>query len=509
MRLRTREFEIVPRLRRLPRRSGKILVLVAIMLPTLCGLIGLVVDGGLLLSASREAQHAADSAATAAAIEKQHGQSNATALAVATQFVQQHNVLSNANVSLNSPPTSGPYTGLSGYVEVSVTDQYSTYFIHILGGPTINQIAVRSVAGFEPSTVGAAIIVLDPDPPPFDVSPLPAIPVLGALPSLPAIVGGLEVLGVGAVEANGAVLVNTTWGGLDENGTQVGDPHGPQGLSHAVSATPILGTSSLKARDIRVVGGVDDPTYYGPLVSDDPQPLKAGKLPVDDPYKDLPAPTLATDAANVKATVYGGKTVLGLPLIGPPVTLQPGVYDWIEVISGQAIFQPGIYIVRGKNPVTQLALSVVAGQVQANGVMFYITDTVNYSPASGLPDAIDGQSNAPLPGSSNTPPCAVINIGLLSSTYRGLSDSGSPFDGLFIYQRRFDRRPIILVQENLIGPGQLRGTMYSKWGHVILAGKGTYDARFVVGTMRLIALLDMQIRPSILLPPAEDVYLVE
>jgi hypothetical protein len=509
MGVRARQCDFVPLRRRLFRRSGKVLALVAIMLPTLCGLIGLVVDGGLLLSASRQAQHAADSAATAAAIEKQHGQSNAVALSVATQVVQQQNLLTSASVSLNSPPTSGPYAGLPEYVEVLVTDQSSTYFIHILCAPTTNQIAVRSVAGFEPSTVGAAIVVLDPDPPPFDTSPLPAIAALGTLPSLPAIVGGLEVLGVGIVQADGAVLVNTTWGGLDENRNQIGESHGLLGLSHAVSATPVLGTSRLKARDIRVVGGVDDPTYYNPLASGDPQPLKTGRLPVDDPYKDLLVPTTAADPTNVKSTVYGGKTVLGLPLIGPPVTLQPGVYDWIEVISGQAQFQPGIYIVRGKNPLTQLALSVVAGQVQANGVMFYITDTASYSPASGLPDANDGQSTAPLPGSSNMPPCAVINIGLLSSTYSGLNDAASPFNGLFLYQRRLDRRPIILVQENLIGAGQLRGTMYSKWGHVILAGKGTYDARFVVGTMRLIALLDMQIRPSILLPPAQDVYLVE
>ena len=72
-----------------------------------------------------------------------------------------------------------------------------------------------------------------------------------------------------------------------------------------------------------------------------------------------------------------------------------------------------------------------------------------------------------------------------------------------------DRRPILIVQENILGAGQMRGTVYSKWGHAILAGKGAYDARFVVGTMRLIALLDMQIRPSTLLPPAHDVYLVE
>src|SRR6185436_14231717 len=126
----------------------------------------------------------------------------------------------------------GPYAGSSTHVEVFVNDQVSTYFIHILGGPTARDIAVRSVAGFEASTTGAAIVVLDPDPPAFDVSPLPSVAALGALPSLPGIIGGLEVLGVGSVEADGAVLVNTSWGGLDENGQQVGESHGFMGTSH-------------------------------------------------------------------------------------------------------------------------------------------------------------------------------------------------------------------------------------------------------------------------------------
>ena len=491
------------------RRSGKVLVLLVIALPTICGMIGLVVDSGLLFASSRQAQHIADSAATAAAMEKQRGQANSTALAVAKQVVQQHNQLSSASVTLNSPPVSGPYAGLSNYVEISVTDQCPTYFMQVLSGQASQLLSVRAVAGFEPVTTGAAIVLLDPDPPSFDISPIPAIPALGALPSLPAILGGLEVLGIGTVEVNGAVLVNTTWGGLDENGSQVGDPHGLLDLSHAVSATPLLGLSRLKTADIRVVGGVDNPNYYGPVNSGDPKPLKAGRLPVPDPFQDLPVPTTGSDPNNVKSTTFGSKTVVGIPLISPPVTLQPGVYDWIEVISGKAIFQPGVYIIRSKNPVTQLSLSVVAGQVQATGVMFYITDTAAYSPTDGLPDAGDGQAGATAPNVNNTVPCAVINIGLLGSTYSGLDDASSPFDGLFIYQRRLDRRPIILVQENLIGPGQLRGTVYSKWGHAILAGKGTYDLRFVVGTMRLVALLDLQIRPTGLLPPAEDIFLVE
>src|SRR5688572_26598392 len=145
------------RRRRRMNRAGKLLVLLAIMLPTLCGLIGLVVDGGLLLASSRQAQHAADSAATAAAMERQHGQSSAAALAVATQFVQQHNFMPDAEVSLNCPPSSGPYAGSSNHVEVFVADTCRTYFMHVLGGASTREISVRSVAGFESSTAGAAI----------------------------------------------------------------------------------------------------------------------------------------------------------------------------------------------------------------------------------------------------------------------------------------------------------------------------------------------------------------
>jgi hypothetical protein len=468
-------------------------------------MIGLVVDGGLLLSASRHLQHVTDAATTAAATEKQQGKSNEEVLAVAKRFVHEHNLMANAEVTLNSPPVDGPRTGSPQFVEVIVQDHSPSYFINLFGGPIARRVAARAVAGFEPSTAGAAIVILDPNPPEFSVSPLPSL-----VPTpLPAILGGLEVLGLGRATVNGAILVNTEWGGRDENDDSVGEPAGPFGLSHAISATPLLNLTRLRASDIRVVGGVDNPHNYGPSVSGAPEPLRAGRLPVPDPYRDLPAPTITADPVNVHSAVYGGVTVAGLPLISPPVTLEPGVYDWIQVISGRAIFKPGIYIIRGNNPLTQLALNVVAGQVQAAGVMFYITDSAGYTPANGTPDATDGSSAAPSPAVSNISPCAVINIGLLGSTYNALNAPGSPFHNILIYQRRHDRRPIILVQENLLGAGQLAGTVYSKWGHVVLAGKGTYDARFVVGTMRIVALLDLEIRPSVLLPPAQDVYLVE
>jgi hypothetical protein len=81
---------------------------------------------------------------------------------------------------------------------------------------------------------------------------------------------------------------------------------------------------------------------------------------------------------------------------------------------------------------------------------------------------------------------------------------------MMVYQRRHDRRPIMLIQEkHLIGGGTLQGTVYAKWGHVILAGLGQYNAHFVAGTMRLIAVLNMDVNPSNPFPPAEDVFLVE
>jgi hypothetical protein len=482
-----------------------VLILLAITLPTLCGLIGLVIDGGLLIANSRSLQHAADSAATAAATEKRWGQSNAAALLVAQRFVNTHQNLLTATVSLHSPPTSGTHAGSSNHVEVIVEQQQPTFFMRVLNGRSSETIRARATAAWEASEIPAAIVVLDPAPPPFAVSALPPL-----LPSLPAILGGLEVLGVGRVEVNGAVHVNTEWGGVDENNDEIGEPSGLLGLSHAVSATPLLALSRLKARELRVVGGVDKVSNYGKLIASDPPVLQAGRLPVPDPLRNLPVPTVAADSTNVKATMHGGRTIVGLPLLGPTITLEPGVYDYIDVVSGKVVFKPGVYIIRGANPLTLIPLKMLAGEVTAEGVMFYITDSNGYSATSGAPDNTDGETTAPSSGiTGSVVPAAVVNVGLLGSKFTGLNSPGSPFHGMLIYQRRHDRRPLVIVQENLLGAGAIRGTIYSKWGHTILAGKGDLDLRFVTGTMRIVALLDLDIRPTSYLPAAEDVYLVE
>ena len=79
-------------------------------------------------------------------------------------------------------------------------------------------------------------------------------------------------------------------------------------------------------------------------------------------------------------------TVIGLPLgLGLSTILRPGVYDYIEVLSGSVIFQPGIYIIRSTQPITKLALTIAGGIVKADGVLFYITNSSSYNATTGSP----------------------------------------------------------------------------------------------------------------------------
>jgi hypothetical protein len=312
---------------------------------------------------------------------------------------------------------------------VIVHEPYKAYIMGAAGFADALRVTTRSVAGSEPVTEPAVLVLLDPDPPEITLGPLPI-----SLPSLTPLLGGLEVLGIGRLRVNGSVLVNNEWGGLDENGDAVGQQNT---LNHACSCTPVLQLTRVLATDIRVVGGVDDPDNYGSLNQGEPSPLRANRRAVPDPYTDLPVPTLAVDSVNVSATEYGGVSVLNLPLL-PPTVLHPGVYDWIEVLGGHAIFQRGVYVIRSVNPVTRLALNITTGSVLAEGVMFYITNSPVYSPASGIPDAFDGETIPSGPTAMTLLPSAIINVGLLNSRFSGLDDPSSPFDGMLIYQRRLD-----------------------------------------------------------------------
>lgn len=484
-------------------RRGKVTVLLLVCLPVVFGMLALVVDGSRLMTDASETQHVADAAALAAASALSRGDSIAVATQRALSAVQVENAQSDATVTVHIPPQSGPYAGKTQFAEVSVSRPIPMSFLAATNGSSQQSVRATAVAGADDSTAGAVIVVLDPNPP--ALSP-PAV--LGlTLPAMPSHhLGGLELLGLGVLKVDGAVLVNTDWGGVDEDRQPAGWAILDQ---NAVTCTPLVSLSKLRCRDLRVVGGVDDPDNYQNLIPGEAAPLTANAKPVPDPLLSVPVPTVTADPANVSSTLRGGVTVAGLPLIGPPTVLWPGVYDYLQILSGRVTLNPGVYIIRGSHPVTKIPLQIVGGEVTGEGVMFYITNTATYTPASGLPDANDGSYVPSATNLGTVLPSAVINAGLLGSRLTPIATPGSPYAGMLLFQRRADRRILVIARDTLLSNGSFSGTIYAKWGDAIFAGMGTVDARFVVGSLRIVNVLECTIAPTSLLPPARDVYLVQ
>lgn len=481
-------------------RSGKVLVMVAVCLPAILAIVGLVYDSGFLLISRESIQHSADAGATAAAMDLLLGNSNGTAVADAATYVQGLNNLAAAQVTTNIPPQSGAYAGQTGFVEVLTSIQYQTQFMQMLGAAPQSQVVARAVAGYEPSTANGAVVVLDPSPAPVSIGPITAI----ELPSYPALIGGLEVLGLGNLTVNGAVLVNNTWGGVDQDGNPAGTGSGPP---YGIACTPLLSTSQLLATNIRVVGGVDNQKNYGSATQGQPSPLRANAIPVPDPFENLPTPCTATDPANVVSTNYGGVQVVELPLIGPTTTLSPGVYNWIEIDSGTVVFSPGIYIICSVNPTTGIGLNILGGTVTANGVLFYITNSTSFNATSGAPDNADGDTR-PATASVTEVPSVVINAALPGSSFSPLATASSPFAGMLFYQRRQDYRPIV-IYSGLPTSTVFQGIVYAKWAQFLFGGSGTLNLSVASGTARFVMIGGVTVTPTNPLPPAQDVFLVE
>lgn len=552
-------------------RRGNVLVLLAVLLPVLIGVIGLVIDGGMMMDQRRDLQHATDAAATSAATELRLAKGSSAAATAAIDAVRIAHEKSDAAVTVHIPPTSGPFAGNSDYAEVVSESVYRTRFMPVLSDVLSRKLQARSVAGVRDATAQAAIVVLDPAPAGISVAsaativaninlaslvnqlPLNSVltplglgglltglrnstvsalngitsGLLGdlTLPALPTLTAGFEVEGLGRLKVDGAILVNTEWGGRDE----LGEPAGINSpLPYGVACMPLLATTKVLARDVRVVGGVDALSNYDSYLSGGSHPVQANRLAVPDPLKDLSVPTLTGATPNghkvlVKLVSLGpllgslSALLQGLlqPLLDPillnPAPLNPGVYDSITVVSlGEVRFNPGVYIIRSRSPITQMSLCVVGGWVKADGVMFYITDSATYNAATGAPDVSDKHNTAPANLLGSVVPSVLLAPLLPGSSISGLKSAGSPFDGMLIYQRRIDRRPIILSGLKLLGGGALSGTIYAKWGHIIfLGGLGTYDLKFVCGTMRVITVGDTILAPIKKFAAARDVYLIQ
>lgn len=479
---------------RRPRRRGYVLIWVALLFVVFFGLLGIVIDFGMLASQQRNVQNVADSAALAAARDLLGGYSVTTARQTAIDFITTINGLSEPPPeNIRIPPTTGPYAGMTGYVEVVLQQPSSTYFIQAVPGISGQHvIAARAVSGYEAVSGGEGVTALRPDK------------------------TGLVLNGGGRLSVKGRIVVNSEGKGYDQNGVAVNTAKNFDGATSS-QRNDNNGTGGVFALDFNIVGGVTNPDFFYPYNAGDPSPLHARQLPEPDPLINLPIPTVAlgvdnrsrgtvrvtnntravSDPSGQNFVAQGGESIANGRHIAEAneVIMYPGIYQEITINNGKAYLVPGIYIIRPSVSSNTNIVSLGGSQttVIGDGVLIYNTGS-NYNPLDGTPDIYDGSSFPPAPNNPTfgqvqinagvlLSPINTAEINYSSTLYPGAVPVSSKFDGMLFFQRRLNES-VLSVTGNA-SDGALKGTLYAKWTNVTVSGQGTYQAQFVVGTMTI------------------------
>lgn len=133
-------------------QGGAIAVMFALMLPVIIGFAGLGIDAGLWYKDRRSMQTATDAAAVSAAIERTYGANSAEMLSIATIEATRNGFDSSIDtITVNSPPTSGEFSGpdYDAYVQVIINHPLDTFLSSVITSiiPTSVTTAVATTSG--------------------------------------------------------------------------------------------------------------------------------------------------------------------------------------------------------------------------------------------------------------------------------------------------------------------------------------------------------------------------
>ena len=311
---------------RLRQQSGTVAVVVALLLPALLGMLGLVLDLGFAFHHKRIMQTATDAGAFAGAIailREEDSQLNTKVLydAAKNGFDGSHG----ETRTINRPPQSGDFAGNSKFVEMIISQQLNTYFMPVLGIYDMT-VSTRAVAGVMAGP-GCIYVLNGTANKAFEVSSASSL--LSPDCGIKVHSCDHEALSV----TSGAVL---TTNGID-----------------------VCGSSNLS----------------GATVTPEPDDYVCDGTPCDrgeDPLAYLPDPTVpdTCDYTEFKATSEGG--------VGNRYQIYPGTYcGGISIESGSHVnFNPGIYYLRGG---FVAGLNIGSNSTATGfGVSFYNTETAGY-----------------------------------------------------------------------------------------------------------------------------------
>ena len=309
---------------RLKEQSGIVAVVVALLLPALIGMLGLVFDLGVAFQYKRMMQTATDAGAFAGAIailREEDSQLNTKVLydAAKNGFDGSHG----ETRTINRPPVNGDFAGNNRFVEMIISQQLNTYFMPVLGIYDMT-VSARAVAGVVASEF--CVYVLN-----------------GTANKAFETSSDSTFLAPGC-----AVKVHS----CDQE------------------ALSVTSNSTMTADFIEVCGQVNT---SGSTVTPEPETQVCDGTPCDrgeDPLAYLADPVVPNGCAytDFKTSSQGGA--------GNPYQIYAGTYcNGVSIESGSHVhFNPGIYYLKGGS------LNIDSGSTATGfGVSFYNTETNDYS----------------------------------------------------------------------------------------------------------------------------------
>ena len=266
---------------------GQTTIVMMLTIACLCGMAGFAVDVGAMFHAKRILQTAADAGAIAASAERPYGTATASAKAATAQNGITDGV-SGATVTVNYPPTSGVHAGVSGFIEVIVSQSEPTFFMKLFHLSSMT-VSARAVAGTIP--LSGCIYTLDPS--------------------------GIDI-------------------GLSGSGDLYMPDCGIVVDSASSNAISLTNNAHMTAQAIGIVGG-----YSGNAANYSPLPI-TGIAPAPDPLAFLTPPPYATSSCISDPHPTGTAT------LGPTTPGGTVCYNGLTMSgSGTVTLSPGVYVING------------------------------------------------------------------------------------------------------------------------------------------------------------------
>lgn len=308
----------------LNNRKGNIALMLAIMAPAFIGAVGLGVETGYWYHLQSKAQMAADVSAYAGAVALRNGETVDTAKLVAVAEAENlgYTATASATLTVDSPPLSGKFT-TDRDIEVTINYKTPRVFSSIFANNDLFQ-DVRAVAGYQPP-VDACVLALDQT-------------------------------ASGAITISGSTNVDIT---------------GCEFMSNSAAADGFLvsGSGNLSIDCANSAGGFDQDGSSTVSLSTCTAP-RTDLFAAEDPYASLPDPDTSGGCKNLTGTERNAMNGANGSL-----TISPGATGIRKFCNGLDLkndvhFEPGIYIIDGKDFTT-----VASANVTGTDVTFYLTNS--------------------------------------------------------------------------------------------------------------------------------------